>query len=357
MNTVDQLYTEAIQLLKKLIQTPSFSGEEDKTAAIIADWFADKDIAVNRSKNNIWVKNQYFDAQKPSLLLNSHHDTVRPNENYKNNPFEAIVKDGKVYGLGSNDAGGSLVSLMALFTYYYSKKDLAYNVVIAATAEEENSGDNGLRSILSKLPTIDFAIVGEPTEMQLAISEKGLLVIDAYAAGVSGHAAHENTVNAISEAIQDIEWINSYDFPKKSKTLGDVKMSVTQIEAGTQHNVVPASCHFVIDVRFNDAYTNKEVFQLIDEHTKSKLLARSFKHNSSAISKDHPVVLSGIQLGRKTYGSSTLSDQTVLTCPSLKLGPGVSSRSHTADEYIYLEEIKEGTALYIKIIEPVLKQQ
>lgn len=353
----DKLFTEAVQLLKALIETPSFSKEEEETANILEQWLKDRDIATNRSGNNVWAYNQHFDSQKPSILLNSHNDTVRPNKDYTNDPFKAIEQDGKLYGLGSNDAGGSIVSLLALFVHFYKQKDLAYNLVIAITAEEEISGDNGLRSILAKLPTIDFAIVGEPTEMQLAISEKGLLVIDAYADGISGHAAHENTLNAISEAIKDIEWLNTYKFPEKSETLGEVKMSVTQINAGSQHNVVPASCHFVIDVRFNDRYTNKEVFDIIDKHTKSKLVARSFKHNSSSIPLDHALVQSGLELGRTAYGSSTLSDQTILTCASLKLGPGVSSRSHTADEFIYLDEIQKGIELYIKIIEPLLKNQ
>lgn len=357
MKAIDNLYTEAVQLLKALIETPSFSKEEARTADILESWLLHREIPVKRSDNNVWAINQHYDASKPNILLNSHHDTVKPNKKYTKDPFKAIEEGGKIYGLGSNDAGGCLVSLLALFVNYYKQEDLNYNLIIAITAEEEISGDNGLRSILPALPTIDFAIVGEPTQMQLAVSEKGLLVIDAYAEGVSGHAAHDNTINAISEAIKDIEWINTYKFPKTSATLGEVKMSVTQIKAGTQHNVVPASCHFVIDVRFNDRYTNKEVYDYINQHTKSKMIARSFKHNSSSIVEDHPIVLSGIKLGRSTYGSSTLSDQTVLNCDSLKLGPGVSSRSHTADEFIYLQEIKEGIELYIKIIEPVLKNQ
>lgn len=356
MKTTDTLYTEAIELLKTLIQTPSFSKEEEKTADILEQFLRDKEIATNRKHNNIWSVNQHFDATKPSILLNSHHDTVRPNKEYTKDPFKAIEEDGKLYGLGSNDAGGCLVSLMAVFVHFYKQENLAYNLILAVTAEEEISGDNGLRSILSELPILDFAIVGEPTEMQLAISEKGLLVIDAYAEGISGHAAHDNTLNAISQAMKDIEWLHLYKFPKQSDTLGEVKMSVTQIQAGTQHNVIPASCHFVIDVRFNDKYTNKEVFECINQHTKSKLVARSFKHNSSSIAISHPIVQSGISLGRTTYGSATLSDQTVLTCASLKLGPGVSSRSHTADEFIYLQEIKEGIELYIKILQPLLKK-
>ena len=337
-----------------MIETPSLSGEESKTGDLIEEWLESRDVSLTRSGNNIWAKNRHFDSKKPTILLNSHHDTVSANANYTRNPHEATEEDGKIYGLGSNDAGGCLVALMATFVYFYNESDLAYNLIIAATAEEENSGENGIRRILPELPAIDFAIVGEPTEMQLAISEKGLLVIDGYAAGISGHAAHGNTINAIYEAMIDIDWIKKYDFDKISETLGKVKMSVTQIDAGSQHNVVSASCHFVVDVRINDAYTNTEVFQIIDEHTQSKLVARSFKHNSSSISKEHPIVVSGIQLGRETYGSPTMSDQTALICPSVKLGPGVSARSHTANEYIYRSEIIEGIEIYIKMLAALL---
>jgi acetylornithine deacetylase len=354
MMKIEHLYEEAIGLLKLLIQTSSFSGEEHETGDKIENWLSNQGIATQRSNNNVWAINKFFDEQKPTILLNSHHDTIKPNKNYTNDPFDPIVKDGKLFGLGSNDAGGCLVSLIALFTHYYNDENLSYNLIIAATGEEENSGDNGLRSLLPLLPNIDFALVGEPTEMNLAISEKGLLVIDGYASGVSGHAAHDNTVNAIYEATKDINWIKDYQFPIASQTLGKVKMSVTQINAGDQHNVIPAACHFVVDVRINDAYTNREVFEMIDQNTSSKMVARSFKHNSSSISVDHILVQSGAKLGRETYGSPTMSDQTALTCPSLKMGPGVSSRSHTADEYIKLEEIKEGIDLYIKLFESIL---
>jgi len=243
---------------------------------------------------------------------------------------------------------------MALFVHFYSHKDLNYNLVLALTAEEENSGDNGIRLLLPELPEIEFAVVGEPTEMHLATAEKGLLVIDGYASGQAGHAAHDNTDNAILNAHDDISWIRNYSFPKVSEVLGKVKMSVTQIDAGDQHNVVPTTCHFVVDVRVNDAYTNKEVFDIINEHTKSEIIARSFRLNSSAIPANHPLVVAGVSLGRKIYGSPTLSDQTNLTCPSLKLGPGLSTRSHSADEFIYLQEIKQGIDLYIKIFNKIL---
>lgn len=350
----ENISIKAIELLKSLIETQSFSKEEDKTATLIENWFYAQDIKTNRYQNNVWIVNKHFDKSKPSILLNSHHDTVKPNQAYTNNPFEAKEKDGKIFGLGSNDAGGALVSLMALFMHFYDQADMNYNLVMAATAEEEISGKEGIACILEKLPPLDFAVVGEPTEMQLAVAEKGLLVIDANAEGVSGHAAHENTVNAIYNAMEDIEWIKSYAFRKISPSLGKVKMSVTQINAGSQHNVIPADCHFVIDVRVNDAYQNQEVFDIIDKHTKSKVVARSFRLNSSSISEDHPIVKAGVKLGRKTYGSPTISDQALLSCLSLKLGPGVSSRSHSADEFIYRSEIEEGIELYIKIFKQIL---
>jgi len=344
----------AIVLLKELIQIPSFSTEEDQTADLIAKWLEKREVIVHRADNNVWAFNQYFDSTKPTILLNSHHDTVKPNKAYTNNPFEAKIENGKLFGLGSNDAGASVVSLLSLFTHFHKRKNLASNLVIAITAEEENSGSLGLESILKKLPPIEFAIVGEPTQMNLAIAEKGLLVIDGYAEGVSGHAAHDNTVNAIYNALEDINWIRNFHFPKTSELLGKVKMSVTQINAGEQHNVVPAECHFVIDVRINEKYDNKEIFDFINQHTKSKLVPRSFKLNSSGIQIQHPIVQAGLKLGRTTYGSPTLSDQAVLTCPSLKMGPGISTRSHQADEFVFLSEIEEGINIYIQLFEKIL---
>ncbi len=350
----NQLYKQAITLLKKLIETQSFSGEEDKTADHIIAHLNEANITYNRVGNNIWATNLHFDSRKPSILLYSHHDTVKPNQAYTNNPYEAFEKDGKLYGLGSNDAGGCLVSLIALFKHFYEQKDLKYNLILAASAEEENSGNNGLRKLLPELPEIDFAIVGEPTEMNLAISEKGLLVIDAVAKGISGHAAHNNTTNAIYEAMTDIAWIQQYEFPKTSATLGKVKTTVTQINAGSQHNVVPAECHFVIDCRVNERYHLKEVFEILDKNTKCELKARSFRNNSSSIPTDHPIVKAGVELGRTTYGSPTLSDQANLSVPSLKMGPGLSTRSHQADEYIYLKEIEEGIDIYIQLLEKIM---
>lgn len=348
------LYQKAIALLKKLIQTPSFSGEENETARLIEEWLTDWKIDWKRENNNIWAHNRYFDSSKPSILLNSHHDTVKPNKGYTYNPFEAVEEEGKLYGLGSNDAGGCLVSLMALFVYFYEKSDLNYNLILATTAEEESSGIKGLKSLIKLLPAIDFAVVGEPTQMQLAIAEKGLLVIEGCATGISGHAAHTNTVNALYNAIDDINWIRMYEFPKISDVLGKVKMSVTQLKAGDQHNVVPATCNFVIDVRVNECYTNKEVFEIIDKNTKSNLIPRSLHLNASSIPINHPFVQAGLKLGRTTYGSPTSSDQVHLTCPSVKLGPGDSTRSHSADEYIFLKEIEEGIDLYINLFNEIL---
>ena len=348
------LYNSAIALLKQLIATPSISKEEDKTAATIADWFKAANIKVNRSQNNIWCTNKYFDSNKPTILLNSHHDTVKPDNGYTKDPFNPEVAEGKLYGLGSNDAGASLVSLMATFSHFYTSENLNYNLVIATTAEEENSGPNGLSSLIKNLPSIDFAIVGEPTGMNLAIAEKGLLVIDGLAKGTAGHSAHPNDDNAIYNALKDIGWIEQYQFSKVSETLGPVKMTVAQINAGQQHNVVPDQCQFVVDVRVNECYSNEEVFAIIDEHTQSEMKARSFRLNSSSIPLDNPFVQAGVKLGRSTYGSPTLSDQAILSCPSVKFGPGDSTRSHQADEYIYLKEIEEGIELYIKLLNEIL---
>ncbi len=351
---IKQLTKEAIELLKKLISKQSFSGEENETALLLMQWFSSHNIKFESSKHNIWAKNKYFDTSKKTILLNSHHDTVKPNKNYTKNPLNPEVVDGKLYGLGSNDAGGCLVSLLATFTYFYNRDDLNYNFVMVASAEEESSGPNGLNSMLQRIPEIDFAIIGEPTLMQLAIAEKGLLVLDCVANGIAGHAAHGIGDNAIYNAIKDIHWFQNFEFPKISETLGKVKMTVTQINAGSQHNVIPANCNYVVDVRVTDAYSNKEILDMIQANVKSDVKARSLRLNSSSIPKKHPIVKAGIKLGRKTYGSPTLSDQSVLSCLSLKLGPGESLRSHTADEFIYVNEIKEGIDLYIKILSEII---
>ena len=350
-----ELTKEAIELLKALISTQSFSGEEDQTAGLLMNWFNSFKIPVNRSGNNIWAVNADFDKGKPTLLLNSHHDTVQPNKGYTKDPFIPQLEDGKLYGLGSNDAGGALVSLLATFTKYYRKKNMQYNLVFVGSAEEESSGPNGLNSMLDIIPNPDVAIVGEPTKMDLAIAEKGLVVFDAVVGGTPGHAAHENNDNVIYNSIEVIEWFRNYEFERKSPVLGDVKMTVTQISAGKQHNAIPAELELVIDVRVNDRYSNKEIESIMIKNAPcKKISARSLRLNSSSISQHHELVNAGIELGRKTYGSPTLSDQAVLTCPSLKLGPGDSRRSHMAEEFFFLSEIEEGIDLYMKILNKIL---
>ncbi|ESU26502.1 acetylornithine deacetylase/succinyldiaminopimelate desuccinylase-like deacylase [Flavobacterium limnosediminis JC2902] len=341
---------EAINLLKNLIETPSFSGEEDKTALLIEAWFTENQIPFQRESNNIWAYNLHFDDAKPTLLLNSHHDTVKPNQGYTLDPFKAIEKDGKLFGLGSNDAGGCLVSLLATFTHFYAVENLSHNIVMVASAEEESSGPNGLNSVLKHLPELDCAIVGEPTEMQLAIAEKGLLVLDVTVKGTASHAAHQNSDNPIYKSVHLINWFNTYSFKKVSENLGPVKMTITQINAGKQHNVVPAKCHLVVDIRVNDCYSNEEILKVVSDNIDAEVKPRSLRLRSSFIDKNHKLVKSGINLERSTYGSPTLSDQSVLSCQSLKLGPGNSLRSHSADEFIYINEIEEGIGLYIKIL-------
>ncbi len=350
-----EIKIKAVDLLKDLIRTQSFSGEEDQTALIIQKWFTENKIPFQKDNNNIWAINRYFDASKPTILLNSHHDTVKPNKGYTNDPLNPEIIEGKIYGLGSNDAGASLVSLIATFADFYTSKNLKYNLIVLASAEEENSGSKGIGSVIPLLPEIDFAIVGEPTLMQLAIAEKGLLVLDCYAYGKAGHAAHSLGDNSIYKAVKAIEWFKNYRFAKISETLGEVKMTVTQIDAGSQHNVIPATCHFVVDIRTTDQYSNTEVLEIIKEHVDIEVKERSLRHNSSSISKDHEIVKAGELLGREIYGSPTLSDQSNLNCPSLKLGPGDSLRSHTADEFVYIDEIHNGIDLYIKILSKILE--
>ena len=352
---IQDLTNDAISLLKKLIETQSFSSEEDKTALHIEDWFKRYDIGFKRTKNNVWAVNKHFDDSKSTLLLNSHHDTVKPNSAYTNDPFKAFVQDGKLYGLGSNDAGGCLVSLIATFTYYYNHENLKYNLVIVASAEEESSGLNGLNSMLSVIPKVDVAIVGEPTLMNLAVAEKGLVVFDAVIEGTPSHAAHPNNNNAIYNSIEALQWFKDFKFEKSSEALGDVKLTVTQISAGSQHNVVPGHMDLVIDVRVNDAYSNKEVAEILQSKAPvTKITPRSLRLNSSSIPTDHALVKAGLAMGRTSYGSPTLSDQAVLTCPSLKLGPGDSTRSHSANEFIYVSEIEEGIEVYVELLRNVL---
>jgi acetylornithine deacetylase len=354
-NLSDKLGVKTITRLQRLIAIPSFSRQEQHAVAVIESFLKEEGISFQRKGNNVWASNRYFDPAKPTLLLNSHIDTVKPNSGYTLDPFEPLMAEDKLYGLGSNDAGGPLLSLLAVFTHYYSMDDLKYNLIYAATAEEEISGKNGIESILAELGSIDFAIVGEPTGMHLAIAEKGLIVLDCTVTGKAGHAAREEGENAIYKAMKDIEWFRSFRFPKESETLGAVKMSVTMIESGSQHNVVPATCTYTVDLRTTDVYTHEEILTIIQQHISADVHARSMRLKPSAISKEHPFVQAGISLGRKTYGSPTISDQALMPFPSVKLGPGDSARSHQADEFINLSEITEGIAIYIQLLNQILK--
>ncbi|KQC00736.1 M20 family metallo-hydrolase [Pedobacter sp. Hv1] len=352
MNT-NILYHQAIQLLEKMIATPSFSGEEKQVADQVESFLNTYLVPTTRKHNNIWCYNKYYDTKKPTILLNSHLDTVKPNEQYKLNPFDPTIKDGRIYGLGSNDAGGALVALTATFLHFYAQKDLPFNLCLAATAEEENSGQKGIRSILNDLLPISFAIVGEPTTMQIAIAEKGSMVLDCLATGKSGHAARAEGINAIYKAIKDIQWFSTYVFPVESNLPNPVKMTVTQIQAGQQHNVVPGECAFTVDVRFDHSYTVKEIMNVIQNHTFCDIKIRPNILTPSAIDVLHPLVKTGLAIGRKTYISPTSSDQGWLEMPSVKMGPGDSARSHMADEFIFLAEIEQGIAIYIELLESI----
>ena len=353
MSRIEELQQEAIQLLQDLINTPSLSSEEDQTAAIIKQWLAKHGVSCKQQQNNVYAVNKHEDPSKPYLLLNSHHDTVLPNSGYTRDPYKAAIENGKLYGLGSNDAGGALVCLLATFVYFYEQEDMAYNLVVAATAEEETSGDHGLNSLLKTLPNIDTAIVGEPTQMHLAVAEKGLVVFDATISGTASHAAHPNEDNPIYKIGAVINWFQQLKFDRVSDALGPVKLTVTQVNAGKQHNAVPADIALVIDVRVNDLYTNQEIEAILQE-APCTIKARSLRLGSSSIPMEHALVQAGISAGRNTYGSPTLSDQAALSCHSLKLGPGDSLRSHTADEFIYVKEIEEAIPLYISILKQAL---
>ena len=351
---VNYLVDESIALLRQLIAAPSFSREEQNTADILQKFLEEKQVKTNRKQNNIWAYNLHFDPVKPTVLLNSHHDTVKPNSGYTRNPFAADIEDDKLYGLGSNDAGGCLVSLIATFLNFYQQQNLKYNFCLALSAEEEISGKNGLELIIPELGNLDFAIVGEPTQMNLAVAEKGLMVLDCQAHGKAGHAAREEGENAIYKALKDIEWFQTFQFPKVSEVFGPVKMSVTIINAGSQHNVVPAICDFTVDVRVTDTYSNEEVLEIICEHVNCDVKARSTRLKPSSISKNHPIVQAGIALGKTPYGSPTTSDQALLNISSLKMGPGDSGRSHMADEYIFVDEIRDGIEGYVKILTSII---
>ena len=340
-----------IDLLKQLIAIPSISREEYQAATLIRQFLLKKNVPFRERLNNTWAFNFHFDKDKPSFLLNSHIDTVKPTTGWTNEPFSATVEGGRITGLGSNDAGGPLVSLLATFLHFYHRSDLPYNLIFAASAEEENSGINGFESIKSELPEITFAIVGEPTSMEVAIAEKGLLVLDCTSYGKSGHAARDEGENALYKAFNDIQVLRNFSFEKVSDILGPVKITVTQIEAGSQHNVVPDICHFVVDVRTNEFYSNQEVFESISGLITSEVKPRSFRLNSSGISENHPFVLKAKAMGIRCFGSPTTSDQSIMPWPSVKIGPGDSARSHTADEFILVSEITEGVEKYILLLE------
>ncbi len=346
-------FSTYLALLKNLIAAPSPSRQEDLTARILEDFFGRYDIPAFRKGHNVWAYNRRRSPAKPTLLLNSHHDTVKPAPGWTRVPYEPALEDGRLYGLGSNDAGGCLVALIAAFMALYERDDLPVNLVLAATAEEEISGAGGIAMVAPELGPLWAGIVGEPTQMQLAIAEKGLMVIDGEAHGKAGHAARDEGVNALYLALDDIERLRRYPFERISPLLGAVKVSVTQIEAGHQHNVVPDRCRFVIDVRTNELYSNEEAFEILQRQTRSTLTPRSFRLHSSRIAEDHPLVQSGLRLGRQSFGSPTLSDQALLRIPTLKMGPGDSARSHSADEFIYLHEIKEGIEGYTRLIEGI----
>lgn len=344
------LNEETTALLASLIETPSMSKEEEKTGDLIAAFFEKKNIKIHRKGNNIWAFNRHFDSKKPSILLNSHHDTVKPNAGYTKYPYKAIIKDGRIYGLGSNDAGGCLVSLIGTFCYFH-EKEIPYNLILAATAEEEISGKNGIESILKELPELELAIVGEPTLMQMAVAEKGLLVIDAIVKGKAGHAAREEGENAIYKALNDLNKIRDYQFEKISPYLGKTKVTATIIQAGSQHNVIPDICTYTLDVRVTDSYTLEEAFTELKNILQAELTPRSLRLNSSKVPEGHKILEVAKTLGLETYGSPTLSDQALIPYPSVKIGPGDSARSHTADEFIYLKEIQEGIQGYIALLE------
>jgi acetylornithine deacetylase len=352
---IEILQADAISLLKELIATPSFSKEEDQTAGILCRFLGERDVIHYRIQNNVYAFNKYYDEAKPSVLLNSHHDTVKPNKGYTLDPFTPIVKDGKLFGLGSNDAGGCLVSLIATFLYFYHRENLPFNLVLAASAEEEISGFNGIELLLKDLGPISFGIVGEPTQMHMAIAEKGLLVLDVHAEGKAGHAAREEGDNAIYKTLKDMQWFSTYRYPKNSELLGPVKMSVTVIETENKaHNVVPSSCHFVVDVRVNELYSFEEVLGVIKSNTSCVITPRSLRMRSSYISLDHPIVKAGLKLGRNFYGSPTTSDKALMPFNTLKMGPGDSARSHTADEYIFIDEVNNGIDLYIQFLNELI---
>lgn len=348
----------AIALLQKLIAAPSFSKEEDATAYILFDYLGQNGVTPHRHLNNVWAANKNFDPLKPTILLNSHHDTVKPNAGYTLDPYNPIIEDGKLFGLGSNDAGASLVSLLHVFLHYYNATNLTYNIIYAGTAEEEISGKNGIESLVPHLPVIDCAIIGEPTRMQLAVAERGLMVLDVVVPGVAGHAARGEGVNAIYQALPVIDVFKNYVFSKSSELLGPVQQTVTVIETTNKaHNIVPPGCTLVVDVRVNECYTFAQIVEELNAQINNAAVTvtpRSMRLKSSAIALDHPLVKAGMAIGSEPYGSPTTSDKALVSFPALKMGPGESARSHSADEFVFVEEIETGIKKYIELLDQVV---
>jgi len=347
MKTIE---TKITKLLYELIETPSLSKNEGNAAALIQKFLKKEKIPFETRANNTWAKNKYFNFLKPTILLNSHIDTVKPVNGWTKEPYKAIFEDDKLFGLGVNDAGAALVCLLGTFLHFYDQEDLKYNFIFAATAEEEISGKNGIEILRDIVSTCNLAIVGEPTEMEMAVAEKGLMVIDAEVKGKSGHAARNEGVNAIYVALKDLVWIENYQFRKINPYLGPVKCTVTMINAGTQHNVIPDSCKYVIDIRTTPEYTHEQILEVLKDNLKADITPRSTRLNPSAIDNEHDIVRAAHKIGINTFGSATLSDQALINIPSVKMGPGKSERSHTADEFIYVKEIEHGLEIYIKLL-------
>lgn len=350
MMTQEQYVSDAVQLLKKLIATPSVSRNEKDAADIMEQTIRSYGFEPQREANNLWIIDPHYDESRPTLLLNAHIDTVKPVASWSRDPFSPNVEDGVLYGLGSNDCGGGLCSLLQIFRML-TEKPQSYNLIYLASAEEEVSGKDGITRALPLLPHIDLAIVGEPTGMNPAVAEKGLMVLDVIAHGKSGHAARNEGVNAIYEALDDMRWIRDYKFEKVSEFLGPTKMTLTVVNAGTQHNVIPDKCTMLVDIRTNEFYDNEEVYEFIRQHLKSEVKAHSFRLKSSRIAPEHPLIRKCVAMGMKPFGSPTLSDQALMHFPSFKLGPGESSRSHSANEFIRISEIRDAIAKYETLLD------
>lgn len=350
MMTQEQFTNDAVELLKKLIATPSVSRNEKDAADIMEQTIRSYGFEPQREANNIWVIDPHFDESKPTLLLNAHIDTVKPVDSWQRHPYASTIEGDLLYGLGSNDCGGGLCSLLQIFRML-TEKPQSYNLIYLASAEEEVSGKDGISRTLPLLPKIDLAIVGEPTGMNPAVAEKGLMVLDVIAHGKSGHAARNEGVNAIYEALDDMRWIRDYKFEKVSEFLGPTKMTLTVVNAGTQHNVIPDKCTMLVDIRTNEFYDNEEVYHFICQHLKSEVKAHSFRLKSSRIDPEHPLIKKCVAMGMKPFGSPTLSDQALMPFPSFKLGPGESSRSHSADEFIRISEIADAIAKYKELLD------